>query len=51
MNGTPVATIVDRTLAAGSYSIPFSEEIEPGAYLLSMRTNSGRLTTLVNVVR
>ena len=51
IDGKHVSTLISRTLAAGSYTVPFSEELSAGAYLLSLRTGSERLTQLINVIR
>ena len=50
-DGKRSQTIMERSLAAGSYTIPFTTDVASGAYLLSIRTGSERVTQLVNVVR
>ena len=51
IDGKRVSTLVARSLAAGNYTIPFSEDLSAGAYLLSMQSGPERLTRLVNVIR
>jgi hypothetical protein len=51
MDGKRVQSVMERSLAAGSYNVPLSTEFPSGAYMLSMRTASERVTRLVHIVR
>jgi len=51
MDGRKVQSIIARSLAAGSYSIPLSTDLPSGAYLLSMRAGNDRIAKVVEVIR
>jgi uncharacterized protein (DUF1501 family) len=51
MDGKNVQSILARSLAAGSYSIPLSTELPSGTYLLSLRTGNDRIATVVEIIR
>ncbi len=51
MDGRQTQTIVERSFAAGSYSIPFTTDLAAGAYLLSLRTDGEQVSRLVQITR
>ncbi len=51
MDGRNVQSILARSLAVGSYSIPLSTDLPSGAYLLSMRAGNNRISKVIEVIR
>lgn len=51
MDGKNVQSILARSLAAGSYSIPISTDLPSGAYLLSMRAGNDRISKVIEIIR
>ncbi len=51
MDGKNVLQVFAQTLAAGTYTIPFTTDLPSGAYLLSVRSGTARTAHMVEVIR